>query len=201
MVHCHQFPHFTRKNNRQLVFLVACQSISISMRFTELLHNWARSVDDINTYHCLLKTLRNALPPDELMLSLAALMSLRNMSRSTKPDDMESAERVQLEDVDRFLNESDPVHNTQAILRGMVWSFFRAISHAIVPDSYPSYMRFLNFTLAAISTSKQSPDRFLNHYWMKRLLCFLSHVEAMAQYETTHSHCLRLSGLPWSTSK
>jgi len=54
------------------------------------------------------------------MLSLAALMSLRNMSRSTKPDDMESAERVQLEDVDRFLNESDPVHNTQAILRGMV---------------------------------------------------------------------------------
>jgi hypothetical protein len=103
------------------------------------------------------------------------------MSRSIKPDDMEPAERVQLGDVDRFLNEFDPVHNTQAILRGMVWSFFRTISHAIVLDSYPSYMRFLDSTLAAVSTSDQSPDRFLNHYWMKRLLCSLSHVEAMAQ--------------------
>jgi len=74
MVHFHQFPHFTRKNNRQLVFLVACQNISISMRFTELLHNWARSVDGINTYRCLLKILRDALPPDELMLSLAAAL-------------------------------------------------------------------------------------------------------------------------------
>lgn len=181
MVHCRQFPHFPREKNRQLVFLVACQSIPISTRFNELLHNWARSVDGVDIYRCLLKTLRDALPPDELMLSLAALVSLLHMSRSIKPDDMEPVERVQLGDVDRFLNDFDPAHNTQAILRGMLWSFFCAISHAIVPESYPSYMRFLDSTLAAVTTSEQSPDRFLIHYWMKRLLCSLSHVEAMAQ--------------------
>ena len=179
MVYCHQFPHFPREKNRQLVFLVACQSIPISTRFNELLHNWAGSVDGVNTYRCLLKTLRDALPPDELTLNLAALVSLRNMSRSIKPDDMEPAERVQLGDVDRFLNNS--AHNTQAILRGMLWSFFWAISHAIAPDRYPSYMRFLDSTIAAVTTSEQSPDRCLNHYWMKRLLGSLSHIEAMAQ--------------------
>lgn len=53
------------------MFLVACQSILISTEFNELLHNWAEFVDDVDTYRCLLKTLRDALPPDELTLNLA----------------------------------------------------------------------------------------------------------------------------------
>jgi len=52
------------------------------MKLEELLRGWASSVDGFNIYYYLLTTLRDPLPPDELMLNLAALVSLHERGRS-----------------------------------------------------------------------------------------------------------------------
>ena len=101
--------------------------------------------------------------------------------RGTEPDDTESPEPVQLVDVHRLLTGENAISVNQAILRDMVWSFFRAVTHALLPEAYPLYVRFLDPALAAVSTSEQNPNRILDHYWMKRLLTPLSHVDAMAE--------------------
>lgn len=181
MVYCNQFPCFMQANNHLLLFLVVCQSIPVGRKFTELLHKWSISTDGIKTYHCLLKITQDALPSDELMLSLSALVALRCILRGTGSDDTESSEPVQLVDVHRLLTGENAISVNQAILRDMVWSFFRAVTHVLSPDAYPPYIRFLDPALAAVSTSEQNPDRILDHYWMKRLLTPLSHVDAMVE--------------------
>ncbi len=123
----------------------------------------------------------DALAPDELMLSLSALTSLHDISSSTGADESEPSVPVQLIDVDRLLNGCDTIQNRHAVLREMVWSFFRAVFYALPPDIYPPYVRFLNSALAAVSSLDQTPDRILDHYWMKRLLHSLSHADAVAE--------------------
>lgn len=183
------------------------------MRFTELLRNWARSADGVNTYHVLLTTHRDALPPDELMLSLSGLGSLHNLSCSTEPGDLAPLEAVQLIDIDRLLNGYVDIHNSQAVLQDMVWSFFRALLHALPPDASPPYVQFLDSALAAIGSSEQNPDRILDHYWMKRLLSPVSHADAVAHvWNDTQSlpalsrplldtPKLKTDGTPWLTAK
>ena len=168
-------------NNHLPLFLVVCQSIPVSRKFTELLHDGSIFTDGTKTYHCLLKITQDALPSDELMLSLSALVAFHSIMRGTEPDDTESPEPVQLVDVHRLLTGENAISVNQAILRDMVWSFFRAVTHALSPDACPPYVRFLDPALAAVSTSEQNPDRILEHYWMKRLLTPLSHVDAMAE--------------------
>ncbi len=154
----------------------------MSTRSTELLRGWARSADGLNTYHVLLATHRDALPPEELMLSLSALASLHNLSSSTEPDGMAPSEVVQLIDVDRLLNGYVDVHDSQAVLRDMVWSFFRALLHALPSGTHPLYVQFFDSALAAVGSSEQNPDRTLDHYWMKLLRpAPVSHADAVAQ--------------------
>ena len=181
MVHCNQFPCFMQAKNHLPLFLVVCQSIPVGRKFTELIHNWSISTDGIKTYHCLLKTTQDALPSDELMLSLSALVALHSIMRGTESDDTESPEPVQLVDVHHLLTGENAISVNQAILRDMVWSFFRAVTQVLSPDAYPPYIRFLDPALAAVSTSEQNPERILDHYWMKRLLTPSSHVDAMAE--------------------
>lgn len=168
-------------SNHLPLFLVVCQSIPVSRKFTELLHDWSISTHGIKTYHCLLKITQDALPSDELMLSLSALAALHSLMRGTESDDRESPKPVQLVDVHCHLTGEKAIPVNQAVLRDMVWSFFRAVTHALSPDAYPPYVRFLDPALAAVSTSDQNHDRILDHYWMKRLLTPLSHGDAMAE--------------------
>ncbi len=170
MVYCCHFPCFEEANKCQSLFLVLIGSIPKSARLTELLHEWAWSADGINAYSLLLASHRDALAPEELMLSLSALASLHNMSSSTGADESKPSEPVQLIDVDHLLNGCGTIQSRHAVLRGMVWSFFRAVLYALPPDIYPPYVRFLNSALAAVSSSDQNSDRILDHYWMKRLL-------------------------------
>jgi len=181
LVHCHRFPSFERTENCLPLFLVVCQSIPTSTRFTERLYDWTRSADGINTYQTLLTTHRDALPPDELMLSLSALSLLQNISSTTEADDMASSEPILLTDFDRLLNGHRTIQSGHAVLRDTVWSFFRAILYSLSQDDRPHYTRFLDSTLAAVSTSKENPDRILDHYWMKRLRSPMSHADAVAQ--------------------
>ena len=181
MVYCYHFPRFEEASNCQSLFLVLIGSIPISARLTELLQEWAWSADGINAYSLLLATHQDALAPDELMLSLSALTSLHDISSSTGADESEPSVPVQLIDVDRLLNECDTIQNRHAVLREMVWSFFCAVFNALPPDIYPPYVRFLNSALAAVSSSDQTPDRILDHYWMKRLLHSLGHADAVAE--------------------
>lgn len=179
MVHCNQFPRFIQANNRLPLFLVVCQSIPVSRKIAELLHNWSISTDGIKTYRCLLKITQNALPSDELMLSLSALAALHSIMRGTESDSSETLEPIQLVDVHRLLTGEKTTPINQAILRDMVWSFYRAVTQALSPNAYPPYFRFLDPTLA-VSTSEQNHDKILDHYWMKRLHNSLSHADAMA---------------------
>jgi len=181
MVYCQQFPNFTRTKNCVSLFLVVCQSIPISKSFTDLLQDWARSADGIKTYNVLLAIHRDALPPDELMLNLSALVSLYSISKNNNSDDKEPSERAQFIDVDRFLKGEITIQDSQVVLRDMVWSFSRAVLHALSPDRYPPYVRFLDSALAAVGTSEQNPDRIMDHHWMKRLLSRVRHADAVAQ--------------------
>ncbi len=147
-----------------------CRSIPIGTRFTKLLHEWARSADGIDAYSLLLAIHRDASAPDELMLSLSALSSLHSIRSSTEPDESEPSEPVQLIDVDHLLNGYRAIHSSHAILRDMMWSFFRAVLHALQVDGYPPYVRFLNSALTSVSSSDQNHDRIRDHYWTKRLL-------------------------------
>ena len=181
MVHCCHFPCFEEADNCQSLFLVLIGSIPKSARLTKLLHEWAWSADGINAYSLLLASHRDALAPEELMLSLSALASLHNMSSSTSADENKPSEPIQLIDVDHLLNRRNTIQNRHAVLRDMVWSFFRAVLYALPPDIYPPFVRFLNYALAAVSSSDQNSDRILDHYWMKRLLHSLSHADAVAE--------------------
>lgn len=115
------------------------------------------------------------------MLSLSGLGSLHNLSSSTEPGDLAPSEAVQLIDIDRLPTGYVDIHNSQAVLRDMVWSFLRALLHALPPDAYPPDVQFLDSALAAIGSSEQNPDIILDHYWMKRLLSPVSHADAVAQ--------------------
>ena len=112
---------------------------------------------------------------------MLSLLALHGITRSAEHEDIEPSKPVQLIDVDRFLNDYGTIDNRQAILRDMVWSFYRAASHALSPDKYSLYLRFLDSALAAVSTSEQNPNRILDHYWMKRLLSPVSHADAVVQ--------------------
>ncbi|KAL9125039.1 MAG: hypothetical protein Q9217_005700 [Psora testacea] len=89
------------------------------------------------------------------------------MSSSTGADESKPSEPVQLIDVDHLLNGCGTIQNRHAVLRDMVWSFFRAVLYALPPDIYPPYVRFLNSALAATQ-------------WLRS--------------GEMHSCCLRLSG-------
>lgn len=181
MVYCHQFPRFVQANNSLPLFLVVCQSIPVSRKFAELLHDWARSTDGIKIYHSLLETNRDALPPDELMLSLSALAVFQSMRRGTEPDGKEPPERVQLIDIHRLLTGENTSSSDEAIVREMVWSFFRTVVQILPPDTYPSYVRFLDPALAAVSTSEQNLHGVVDHYWMKRLRFSSNDADAIAE--------------------
>ena len=181
MVYCHQFPRFAQANNYLPLFLVVCQSIPVNRKFAELLRDWVRSTDGIKTYHSLLETNRDALPPDELMLSLSALAVFQSMRRGTEPDGKEPPERVQLIDIHRLLTGENTSPSDEAIVREMVWSFFRTVMQVLPPDTYPSYVRFLDPALAAVSTSEQNLHGIMDHYWMKRLRFSLNDADALAE--------------------
>ena len=63
----------------------------------------------------------------------------------------------------------------------MVWSFFRTVVQVLPPDTYPSYVRFLDPALAAVSTSEQNLHGIVDHYLMKRLRFSLSDADALAE--------------------
>ena len=179
--YCHQFPRFSGTKNSQPLFLVACQSTSISTEFTELLRDWAISDDAYNTYQCLLKALRGSLPPDELTLNLAALVLIHYMSGTIERDSTEPPRRVRLIDIHYLLNGDSTIHNRQAILREAIWSLSRAISRAFSPGRQAPYLRVLHPVQAAVSVLGQSRDTSVDNYWMTRLLHSLSHADAWAQ--------------------
>ena len=181
MVYCHQFPRFAQANNSLPLFLVVCQSVPVSSKFAELLHDWARSTDGIKTYHSLLETNQDALPPDELMLSLSALAVFQSIRRGTEPDSKEPPERVQLIDIHRLLTGENTSSSDKAIIREMVWSFFRTVVQVLPPDTYPPYVRFLDPALAAVSPSEQNLHGIVDHYWMKRLRFSLNNADALAE--------------------
>ncbi|KAL9129381.1 MAG: hypothetical protein Q9217_002145 [Psora testacea] len=180
IVYYHQFPRFAQANNSLPLFLVACQSISISSKFTELLHDWAMSTDGIKIYHHLLETNKDAGRPDELMLSLSALAVFQSMWRGTQHDSEEPLERVRLIDVNRLLTRGNPCPSDRAIIRQMVWSFLHAVMQVLPTDAYPPFVRFLDPALAAVGNLEQHLHGVLEHYWMKRLRYSLSNAHAMA---------------------
>ena len=181
MVYCHQFPRFTQANHHLPLFLVVCQSVPVSRNLAEMLHDWATSTDGIKTYHTLLDTSRDALPPDELMLSLCALAVFQSMRRGTKPDGNEPPERVQLIDIHHLLTGQNTSPSDEAIVRETVWSFFRTVVQVLPPHTHPSYIRFLDPVLTAVSTSEQNLHGIVDHYLMKRLRFSLSDVDALAE--------------------
>lgn len=72
---------------------------------------------------------QDALEFDELMLSLFALVALYKIMRSIKSDDKISPEPVRLTEVHYLLTGEIAISDNQAILRDMVWSFFRAATN------------------------------------------------------------------------
>ena len=144
-----------------------------------MLHEWTRSEDGGQTYNCLLEDFQQPLAPEELILTLIALISFHCMKHSTEPEDEQQSQHVQLVDVDRLCSVHGCVQSNQAILRDMVFSFSRVIVHGVDLSLYSSYMRFLDPALAALSTAEQSHDRILDHYWLKRLPSPTSHSDAI----------------------
>lgn len=182
-MHSDQFPNFLRAYNSQSLFLVACWSTSISIRYTELLHAWAVSDDGNYNYYYLLRILQDPLPPDELMLHMEALVLLYDMSVSTERDDMQSLQRVGLVDFDHLLKGQISIHKSQAILREMVWAFSRAIVSAILPDSQIAYLSFLAPAQTIFRTLEQRPDTDLDNYLKRRLQNSFSHADTYAQVQ------------------
>ena len=164
------------------------------MRFTILLHNWARSDEGFKTYLDMINTLRGSLPPDELVLNLVALVLLHDMRRSTSRNDGDPLARVQLADVSRLFDGYSDIHNTLAILRGMVWSLSLAIPQVIPPDSQESYLRLLHPAQAAVSTIGQSSNMSLVFYWTERLRYSFSNAVAEAQTNERVSAMVDING-------
>ncbi|KAL6716953.1 Global transcription regulator sge1 [Lecanora helva] len=180
-----RFPRFDQASNYLPLFLVACQSTHVSRKFAELLHDWSLSAHGIQTYHCLVKIIQKALPSDELMLCLSALAAFQSIMRGTESDDTKSPKPVQLVDFLHHLTEENAIRVNRAVLGDMVWSFLHAVTHALSPNAHPHYLEFLGRVIAAASTSDPNNNRFLDQYWMKRLLTPLSHGDAIAEVEKT----------------
>lgn len=164
------------------MFLVAYQSISISSRLTQLLYNWTMSTDGIKTYQYLLKINKDALGLDELVLSLSALVIFQSMRRGTEHDHDKPLQRVQLIDVNRLLTRGNPCPSDGAIVQQMTWSFSDAVMQVLPTDAYPTYARFMGPTLTAVGTLERPLNGILEHYWIKRLRCSLSNIDAMALF-------------------
>lgn len=115
------------------------------------------------------------------MLNLFALTALHSIIKDTVSDDTKSSESVQLTDVYCFFTEKNAISVNRTILKNMIWSFFRAVTHVLSSDVYSFYIRFLNFVFAVINVLKHNSDKILNHYWMKNFFTSLNHVNSMIE--------------------
>ena len=141
MVYRHRFPCFGQAKNSLSLFLVVCKNVPISGKVVALLHVWAESIDGKKAYVGLLDVVRETSPPDELMLSLSALMLLQSM-REGAGTGKDPPEHVSLFDVHRRFTGEETSSSDGAIVREMIPSFFRTVGQFLPTNDKLPYVRF-----------------------------------------------------------
>jgi len=144
-----------------------------------MLNDWAKSDDADRTYKRLLQRSQKPLAPDQLVLNLAALLSLYCLHSGGDFVNPRWSRQASTMDLGRYLRGELAMGESSIILLETLLSFLRILG--AIGSECLSLLDILHSVLDVTDPSQFSRCRITEKYWELRLTSGLGHNDAQAQ--------------------
>lgn len=172
----HRRPSLRKPENNILLLLTSTSTIH--GRSLRVLSEWARSGDTLNLCQRLLGDFQNSQEPEQLVLTLAALLCHGRLLPYTSKDTAQPINGCYLADLDVLLNGRS-LSNQREVFERIGFSFLRVLS--TLGDEYGDVVQLLAAALDKDAPSLELFDRFTDQYGVGRIKNRDSHVTALKE--------------------
>jgi hypothetical protein len=154
------------------VLLAYCATVN--REIAQVLGDWTASNDGSSFYPVLIEEHQDPQTAQQLALSLATLLSYKQLLPHTSKETAQLIERSSLADFDALIHGAS-LNNERGVFERMIFSFVRVLG--TFRDDYQEVIQFLVTVLDTDPPLLDPLDRFSDQYWVQRVHG-LSHKDA-----------------------